>query len=354
MENQSPQQQVVTKAAKQVRKRKPDGPSNRGCPHGRRKRQCRDCGGSNICEHGKQKSRCADCGGSGICPHKRRKERCQECLAERKGGAAPNASALPVKKRRIAPSIQGKLRGTRGRVVFEGVVKGRGDDSGRRVSQGALVPHAVKLEGGLAVPCDVFNEHLAGGSSSSSVSQALAEHVVKLEGGLALPCDIFNKHLAGSGSGGASSASHALDALLVGRTKCEVGRTQCEVGRTQCEEVGRTQCEERQRPGGLAGEHGHEATRPVIFRRAGGLVRPRPAPAHKARCRVWVWGRGGMGLAGQREHEVASGQRSTGGSRAGAPARGCFSMFLTLPRARSGKTGCIGGRKDSMARGRSH
>jgi hypothetical protein len=53
------------------------------CSHGRRKSQCKECGGSGICEHNRQKSQCKECGGSGICEHNRRKSRCKEC-----GGAS--------------------------------------------------------------------------------------------------------------------------------------------------------------------------------------------------------------------------------------------------------------------------
>jgi hypothetical protein len=49
------------------------------CGHGRRKDQCKECGGSGICEHGRQKSKCKDCGGSQICEHGRDKYQCKEC-----------------------------------------------------------------------------------------------------------------------------------------------------------------------------------------------------------------------------------------------------------------------------------
>ena len=38
---------------------------NKKCEHGRRRTECKDCGGSSICEHGRQRSRCKDCGGGG-------------------------------------------------------------------------------------------------------------------------------------------------------------------------------------------------------------------------------------------------------------------------------------------------
>jgi hypothetical protein len=49
------------------------------CEHGRRKSQCKECGGSSICEHGRQKSTCKECGGSSICEHGRIKSQCKEC-----------------------------------------------------------------------------------------------------------------------------------------------------------------------------------------------------------------------------------------------------------------------------------
>ena len=51
------------------------------CEHGRQRPQCRECGGSQICEHGRRRSRCKECGGSGICEHGRRRDGCRECLA---------------------------------------------------------------------------------------------------------------------------------------------------------------------------------------------------------------------------------------------------------------------------------
>ena len=54
------------------------------CPHGKRKRRCKDCGGSGICEHQRDRSSCIDCGGSQIkpeikCPYGRRQRRCKDC-----------------------------------------------------------------------------------------------------------------------------------------------------------------------------------------------------------------------------------------------------------------------------------
>jgi hypothetical protein len=53
------------------------------CKHGRRKAQCKDCGGSGMCKHGRRKAQCKDCGGSGICEHGRLKAQCKDC-----GGSA--------------------------------------------------------------------------------------------------------------------------------------------------------------------------------------------------------------------------------------------------------------------------
>ncbi len=52
-----------------------------GCPHGRRRSQCKECGGSQICEHGRRCSTCKECGGAGICEHGRRRSDCKECRA---------------------------------------------------------------------------------------------------------------------------------------------------------------------------------------------------------------------------------------------------------------------------------
>ena len=49
------------------------------CEHGRRRSQCKECGGSSICQHGRRRSGCKDCGGSGICQHGRSRSYCMEC-----------------------------------------------------------------------------------------------------------------------------------------------------------------------------------------------------------------------------------------------------------------------------------
>ena len=49
------------------------------CEHGRRRNRCKDCGGSEICEHGRRRSQCKECGGSQICEHGRLRDRCKDC-----------------------------------------------------------------------------------------------------------------------------------------------------------------------------------------------------------------------------------------------------------------------------------
>ena len=50
-----------------------------GCPHGRPRSRCKECGGSGICGHGRQRSKCKECGGAGICEHGRDRYFCKEC-----------------------------------------------------------------------------------------------------------------------------------------------------------------------------------------------------------------------------------------------------------------------------------
>ena len=49
------------------------------CEHGRRRRECKECGGGSICEHGRQRSQCKECGGGSICEHGRQRSQCKEC-----------------------------------------------------------------------------------------------------------------------------------------------------------------------------------------------------------------------------------------------------------------------------------
>ena len=49
------------------------------CEHRRRRRTCTECGGSQICEHRKQRALCKECGGSQICEHRKRRSQCSIC-----------------------------------------------------------------------------------------------------------------------------------------------------------------------------------------------------------------------------------------------------------------------------------
>jgi hypothetical protein len=55
----------------------------RRCLHGRRRTECKDCGGSSICTHGRVKNKCKDCGGGGICTHGRERSVCKDCAVNR-------------------------------------------------------------------------------------------------------------------------------------------------------------------------------------------------------------------------------------------------------------------------------
>ena len=48
-------------------------PPEKKCPHNRRRRECKVCGGSSICHHNHAKRQCKDCGGSQICEHNSRR-----------------------------------------------------------------------------------------------------------------------------------------------------------------------------------------------------------------------------------------------------------------------------------------
>ena len=49
------------------------------CGHGRQRSKCKECGGAGICEHGRDRYFCKECGGAGICEHRRQRHRCKEC-----------------------------------------------------------------------------------------------------------------------------------------------------------------------------------------------------------------------------------------------------------------------------------
>jgi len=60
-----------------------DGVVVKKCPHGKRKNDCVECGGSSICIHKKRKFNCKECGGGAYCIHGIMKARCRDC-----GGSA--------------------------------------------------------------------------------------------------------------------------------------------------------------------------------------------------------------------------------------------------------------------------
>lgn len=53
------------------------------CPHGKRKRYCKDCNGSGCCEHGRIKYNCVECKRVGICEHNRVRSKCKDCGGSR-------------------------------------------------------------------------------------------------------------------------------------------------------------------------------------------------------------------------------------------------------------------------------
>ena len=59
---------------------------------GRRKIDCRQCGGSRICTHGRVKRFCKDCGGNGLCVHQKRVYLCRMCKKEKKKSIKQNVS----------------------------------------------------------------------------------------------------------------------------------------------------------------------------------------------------------------------------------------------------------------------
>ena len=87
--------ELTTKVTKRKRAPPTKGPCEHGvkyrskckvcgaCPHGRQRRECKECGGSAICEHGRVRSQCKECGGASICEHGRERCQCKEC-----GGAS--------------------------------------------------------------------------------------------------------------------------------------------------------------------------------------------------------------------------------------------------------------------------
>ena len=51
------------------------------CEHGKRRSQCKDCGGGSICEHGRLRNRCKECDGARICEHGEQRSDCSTCSA---------------------------------------------------------------------------------------------------------------------------------------------------------------------------------------------------------------------------------------------------------------------------------
>jgi hypothetical protein len=94
---------ATRRACKQCRSE--DRRSEVKCEHGRRERECKQCGGSSICEHGRQKSVCKECGGSAICAHGRHKYACKECIL-----AASALGAKAVKNANVARVNQNPVR----------------------------------------------------------------------------------------------------------------------------------------------------------------------------------------------------------------------------------------------------
>jgi hypothetical protein len=65
------------------------------CPHGRRRHNCKECGGASVCEHGRIHSYCKECGGGSICEHSRVRSQCKECIASRQGQRTADVSRGP-------------------------------------------------------------------------------------------------------------------------------------------------------------------------------------------------------------------------------------------------------------------
>ena len=94
LESEKEEKDTTKKAVKRKRAPRTKGPCEHGvkprshckvcsaCPHGKRRTQCKECGGGSICEHGRQRSRCKECGGgASICENGRRRYTCKECRA---------------------------------------------------------------------------------------------------------------------------------------------------------------------------------------------------------------------------------------------------------------------------------
>ena len=80
--NANPMSVLAEECGTRLHDREIQPASGRGvkiCPHGRQRRRCIPCGGSDMCHHGRRRVYCKDCGGSGICEHNKRREMCREC-----------------------------------------------------------------------------------------------------------------------------------------------------------------------------------------------------------------------------------------------------------------------------------
>jgi hypothetical protein len=53
------------------------------CPHGKRKQECIECGGSQVCQHRKLRAYCKVCKGSQVCEHGKQRQYCKECHGSR-------------------------------------------------------------------------------------------------------------------------------------------------------------------------------------------------------------------------------------------------------------------------------
>ena len=89
------EEEVTKKGTKRKRAHYTKGPCEHGvkyrskckvcsaCPHGKRRTECKECGGGSICEHGRVRSTCKECGGGSICEHGRQRSHCKVCNAAR-------------------------------------------------------------------------------------------------------------------------------------------------------------------------------------------------------------------------------------------------------------------------------
>lgn len=79
----NPRSNMLYKSCEKCRTRDKNHRDKNKCEHNKRRRYCKDCGGSQICEHNRQRSACKDCGGSQICEHDRQRSYCIDCGGSR-------------------------------------------------------------------------------------------------------------------------------------------------------------------------------------------------------------------------------------------------------------------------------